>query len=296
VVFLTAALAVSACGGEDPLTAASPSAAPSASGGGGTTVVVGSFDFPESVLLGSIYAQALQAKGVTVEEKPNIGSREIVYDQVKSGGLTVLPEYNGNLLAYLDDKSTATTTEDVNAELKTKLPPELELLTSAAAEDKDSMTVTKENATKHGLTTIADLSKVAKDFVVGGPPEFKERRLEQFKEVYGLEFKDWKATGATTADALKDGTVQVGNVFTTDPKVLINGLVSLQDPKHVFSAQNVTPLVNKAAVNDTVRTALDGVSAKLDTATLADMMERIAVDKEDPPVVAKEWLTKNGLG
>src|SRR5690606_17868702 len=93
-----ATLAATACGGEDPLSSATPADSPSSAGTGGGTVIVGSFNFPGSVLLGSIYAQALEAKGVTVEEKPDIGSREVVYDQIRSGGLSVLPEYNGALL------------------------------------------------------------------------------------------------------------------------------------------------------------------------------------------------------
>ncbi|MFF0307854.1 ABC transporter substrate-binding protein [Streptosporangium sp. NPDC004379] len=299
-VVLSAMLSLTACGGGDPLTSASASPAATGSGSGsgsgaGGKAVVGSFDFPESVLLASIYAQALEAKGVTVEEKPNIGSREIVYDQVKSGGLTVLPEYNGALLAFLDPKSTAASKDEVNGELKSKLPAEVEILDSAAAEDKDSLTVTKESATKYKLTTIEDLAKVSKDNAVGGPPEFKKRREAQFKDVYGLEFKEWKPTGATTADAIKSGTVLTGNVFTTDPKIVLNDLVALEDPKNVFSAQNVTPLVNKAGTNDTVRTTLNAISAKLDTQTLVDMMKRVAVDKDDAAVVAKDWLTKNGL-
>ncbi|GAA3839331.1 ABC transporter substrate-binding protein [Sphaerisporangium flaviroseum] len=296
-VALTAVLTLGACGGGgDPLSDTGASAAPSASGsGGGSKVVIGSANFPENVLLASIYSQALKAKGVQVEEKFNIGSREVIYDQVKAGALTVLPEYNGGLLSFVDPKSTAASKEDVNTELKSKLPSELELLESSPAEDKDSLTVSKETATKNALTSIEDLAKVAKDFVVGGPPEFKKRREAQFKDVYGITFKDWKPTGETTADAIKSGTIQVGNVFTTDPKILINGLVPLQDPKNVFSAQNVTPLVNKAAVDETVRTTLNSVSAKLDTTMLTDMMKRVAVDKDDPPVVAKDWLTQNGL-
>ncbi|GIH24833.1 glycine/betaine ABC transporter substrate-binding protein [Acrocarpospora phusangensis] len=258
-------------------------------------MTVGSFDFPESVLLASIYAQALTAKGVTVTEKPNIGSREVVYDQIKSGGLTVLPEYVGSLLGFVDKNATAKSTADVVAALKTALPPELEILTPSAAEDNNSLTVTKETATKNSLTTIEDLAKVSKDFVVGGPPEFKDRQEENFKTVYGLEFKAWEPTGATTADAIKSGTIQVGNVFTTDPKIILNDLVSLQDNKSAFAAENVTPLVNKAGVDDTVRTTLDAISAKLTTQGLLDMMKRVAVDKDDPPVVAKDWLTQNGL-
>jgi osmoprotectant transport system substrate-binding protein len=296
-VALTAVLTLGACGGGgDPLSESSASAAPATSGsGGGAKAVVGSANFPENVLLASIYSQALQAKGVQVEEKFNIGSREVIYDQVKSGALTVLPEYNGGLLSFLDPKSTAASTEDVNTELKSKLAPELEILESSPAQDNDSLTVTKDTATKNSLTSIEDLAKVSKGFVVGGPPEFKKRREAQFKDVYGLTFKEWKPTGDTTADAIKSGAVQVGNVFTTDPKILINGLVSLQDPKNVFSAQNVTPLVNKAAADETVRSTLNAISAKLDTNGLVDLMKRVAVDKDDPPVVAKDWLTQSGL-
>ncbi|MEU4328198.1 ABC transporter substrate-binding protein [Nonomuraea dietziae] len=300
-VLFSAMLTLSACGGggsgSNPLDTTSASAAPtgSASAPGGGTAAVGSFNFPESVLLGSIYAQALKAKGVTVEEKPNIGSREVIYSQVKSGGLTILPEYNGALLFFVDPKSTAASKEEVNSELASKLPAELEILESSPAQDNDSLTVTKETAEKYKLTTIEDLAKVSKQMAVGGPPEFKKRREQQFKDVYGLEFKEWKPTGDTTADAIKDGTVQAGNVFTTDPKIIINNMVSLQDPKNVFSAQNVTPLVNKAATTETIKTTLNAVSAKLTTENLTQMMQKISVDKDDPATVAKDWLTTNGL-
>ncbi|MBB5774398.1 ABC transporter substrate-binding protein [Nonomuraea jabiensis] len=303
-VFVSAMLALAACGGGggntggNPLdtSSAAPSGSASSGGGGGGKAVIGSFDFDESVLLGSIYAQALEAKGVQVEEKPRIGSREVVIDQVKSGGLTIVPEYNGNLLAFVDLKNTAATTDEVNAALKEKLPAELEVLDSSPAEDKDSLSITKDTQTKQSLNTMEDLAKVSKTFVVGGPPEFKKRWEARFKEVYGIEFKQWKPTGPTTADAIKDGTIQVGNVFTTDPKMTANNLVPLQDPKNIFPAQNVTPLLNKAAATDTIKTTLNAVSAKLTTQSLLDMMQKISVNKDEPGTVAKEWLTSNGLG
>ena len=78
-VILSAALTLTACGGGDPLTSASasPAASGSAPAAGGK-VVVGSANFPENVLLAEIYAQALEAKGVQVEKKLNIGSREVL--------------------------------------------------------------------------------------------------------------------------------------------------------------------------------------------------------------------------
>ncbi|MGF1428087.1 ABC transporter substrate-binding protein [Kitasatospora sp. LaBMicrA B282] len=299
---LLAALTLAATGcsssssSSDPLGGSTKAANPSGGAASGSTVVVGSANYPENVLLASIYSQALQAKGVKVTEKFNIGSREVLFDQVKSGNLTVLPEYNGALLAYLDSKSTAATEADVNAALTKELPAGLGILDSSAAEDKDSLTVTQATADKYNLKSIADLGPLAGGFTVGGMPEFKSRREQQFKDVYGLTFKDWKPTADTTANAIKDGTVQVGDVFTTDPKLMQLGLVSLADPKNLFGAQNVTPLVYKAGVNPTATAALDAVSAKLDTTQLVTLMKKVSVDKDDPAAVAKDWVKANGLG
>ncbi|GAB2731093.1 ABC transporter substrate-binding protein [Kitasatospora kifunensis] len=294
VVLLSAvALAASACSSSS---SSNPLGGGSQASGSNSTVVVGSANYPENVLLASIYSQALQAKGVKVTEKFNIGSRELLYGQIKDGKLSVLPEYNGALLAYVDNKSTAATEADVNAALTKELPSSLGILDSSAAEDKDSLTVTQDTATKYNLKSIADLAAQAPNFTIGGMAEFKSRREQQFKDVYGLTFKDWKPTADATPNAIKDGTIQVGDVFTTDPKLLQLGLVSLADPKNVFGAQNVTPLINKAQVNSTASAALNAVSAKLDTPTLVGLMKKVAIDKDDPQAVAKDWVKANGLG
>ncbi|MGV9264510.1 ABC transporter substrate-binding protein [Kitasatospora sp. NPDC003701] len=297
------ALGATACSssGGDPLgggssTSAAATGGATAGGGSGSTVVVGSANFPENVLLGSIYSQALKAKGVKVEEKFNIGSREVLYGQLQNGSLTVLPEYNGALLAYLGGKATAPTKDEVNAALAKTLPASLAILDSSPAEDKDTLSISQESADKYQLKTIDDLAAKAGEFTIGGPPEFKTRQEQPLKDVYGLTFKEWKPTGETTANAIKDGSIQVGNVFSTDPKIAQLKLVPLADPKNLFGAQNVTPLVNKGAIDAPAAAALNAVSAKLDTAGLATLMKKVAVDKEDPSAVAKEWLKANGLG
>ncbi|SHN20771.1 ABC transporter substrate-binding protein [Cryptosporangium aurantiacum] len=291
-----ALLALSACGGGDDDSGDDPLGS-SANGG---EVVVGSANFQENVLLGEIYAQALEAKDVKVKRQLNIGAREVIYSQIEKGSLTVLPEYNGALLAYLDKTATATTSEEVDAALKTKLPSGLELLNPSEAEDKDSVVVTKETAAKYNLKSLEDLAPVAKDLVIGGPPEFKTRvqGIVGLKDKYGAEFKSFKSldvAGPITVSALKKGDVQAANLFTTDPAVPANEFVVLEDPKGLFSAQNVTPLVNKEGVNDTVRDALNAVSAKLDTATLAELVKKVVSDKQDVDTVAKEWLSSAGL-
>ncbi len=42
--------------------------------------------------------------------------------------------------------------------------------------------------------------------------------------------------------------------------------------------------------------AVNAVSAKLDTTTLAVLVAKVQTDKQDPDKVAKDWLSQNGLG
>ncbi|MFF4396321.1 ABC transporter substrate-binding protein [Streptomyces sp. NPDC001480] len=270
----------------------------------GGTVVVGSNNFPESILIADIYGEALKAKGIKVSYKPNIGSRETTYGLLKNGTISVLPEYNGALLAYLDPKATPKTVEATTAAIEAKLDSKLTLLKPASAQNKDSVTLNKETADKYKLTadsSIADLKDVAKDLVIGGSPEFQTRQqgLVGLKSVYGLEFKTFKALdagGPLTQAALKKNTVQAADIFTTDASITKEKFVVLQDPKNLFGFENVQPLVYKSALNQKGSDALDAVSAKLDTKTLLDLDIQVQSQNKDPLDVAKAWLKTAGLG
>lgn len=293
------ALAISACGGSSDKGGGNPLDQKS---NGGGSVVIGSANFPESQLLGEVYAQALEAKQIKVTRKFNIGSREVYYGQVKSGAITVMPEYNGALLTTsVDPKSAAVTTADVNAALKAKLPSTLAILDSSQAEDKDSVTVNPQTAQKYNLKSIADLKPVAGQLTIAGPSEFKTRQqgLVGLQSKYGLKFKKFQPFDAnaqtTLVKLLKDNKIEAADLFTTDPTISANKFVVLQDPQNVFSAQNVTPLVYKSGVNATAQAALNAVSAKLTTQDLLDMMTKVVSDKQDQETVAKDWLSKSGL-
>ena len=123
--------------------------------------------------------------------------------------------------------------------------------------------------------------------------------LPGFKKIYGLEFKQFRpldAGGPLTLQALKSGQIDAGDLFTTDPSIAENGLVALEDPKNMYAAQNVVPLITKSKSNPTIEGALNAVSAKLDTATLSALLKEVVSDKKDADVVAKEFLSKNNLG
>lgn len=299
VLALTASaalLTVAACGSSDPLATGASTGKADAG-----TIVVGSANFAESELLAEIYAGALSAKGVKVEKKLNIGSRETYIPALRDGSIDLIPEYTGNLNQYFNKDAKATDADGVYAELKAAVPTTLTILDKSAAEDKDAVVVTKETATKLSLKSIADLASSAKDLTLGGPPEWKTRAtgVPGLKKVYNLEFKTFRPLDAganLSVQALKNGQVDAVNLFTTDPFIAANGFVVLDDPKSLFAAQNVVPLITKSKVNDTISAALNAISAKLDTATLGDLVKQVAVDNKDADVVAKEFLTKNGLG
>lgn len=292
VAAVAAALTLAACGNSDPL-------AEDSGGGSSETITVGSADFPESQLLAEIYAQALEAKGVTVDRKPDLGSREKYFDGLKDDSIDLIPEYSGALLQYLNPEATETSSDDVYAALPKKLPSNLIVLDKATAENKDAVVVTKETADQWSLKSIEDLTPHCGEVTFGAPPEFKTRPdgIPGIEKRYACKFKSYSslAPGAITTKALLEGSVQAADIFTTDSAIEAEGLVVLEDPKNNFAAQNVLPLVNKAKASDTVKEALNAISAKLDTKTLLELNARLnAEDKPDYADVAEEWLAKIG--
>lgn len=269
----------------------------------GGTVVVGSNNFAESILLADLYGEALKTKGIKVTYKPDIGSRETTYGLLKNGSVTVLPEYNGSLLAYLDPKAERKSKRVVNTAVAAELDSKLMLLESSPAENKDSVTVSAATAKKYGLTpesTLADLKDIAPDLVIGGSPEFQTRHqgLKGMESEYGLKFKSFKALdagGPLTQAALTKNTVQAAELFTTDPAIAKEKFVVLQDPKNLFGFANVTPLVHKSDLSQEGVDALNAVSAKLDTRTLLELDAQAQLENKDPLDVAQAWLKSVGL-
>src|SRR5580704_7493403 len=304
-ITLAAVAACSSSASSSSSSSASASASssnPLSSGGSSTSVVVGSANFPENELLATVYAQALQAKGVKVSTKLNIGAREVYYPQVEKGTISIIPEYNGTLLTVEVDKtSTAKTTAEVDAALAAKLPSTLEVLNSAPAQDSDSITVTQATANKYHLKSIADLKPYAANMALGAPPEFKTRTdgIAGLKATYGLTFKSFvplDESGPLTLAALQDGKVQAADVFTTTPQIVTDKLVALADPKFNFAAQNVIPLVYKKAVTPTITSTLNAISQRLTTNALLQMDKAVIIDHANYSTVASAWLKAVGLG
>ncbi|MCU1530922.1 MAG: glycine/betaine transporter substrate-binding protein [Arthrobacter sp.] len=293
------AVALTACGGSDPLATPSTSAA---SGGAGGSLVVGSADFPESQIIAEIYAGALSAAGVTATTKPNIGSREIYVKAVQVGSVDLVPDYSGNLLSSFDAAAPEVSADDVYKALPGKLPDGLAVLDASKAEDKDAMVVTKATAEKYQLKSIEDLAKVCKDLTIGAPATFETRPygFPGLKANYGCELKALKpfsdGGGNLTLQALLTDDVQVADIYTTTPSIRDNDLVVLEDPKNNFIAQQVLPLYSKSKMTDKAMDALNGVSRVLTTEDLINLNRAVSgSQKQNPKDAAAAWLKDKGL-
>jgi osmoprotectant transport system substrate-binding protein len=266
-----------------------------------TTIIVGSFSFPESEILGNIYALALENAGFEVETKFNLGPRQTTIPALEDGSINLMPEYNGNLLFFYDTENTARSTAEVDAELATKVPAGFQVLNSSSAQDKDAYVVTQAMAEEFGLVTIGDLAKIG-PFSLGASPKFVELLygLPGLASVYGVTdvtfvpIEDFG--GPDTVKALVDDAVQVADIYTTSPDLVAQNLFVLQDPENLIAAQNVLPLLNSKIYSVELAAVLNKISAALTTEDLIELRTRVEGDeKAQARTAAQEWLEAKGL-
>jgi len=257
-------------------------------------IVIGSQAYYSNEIIAEIYAQALEAEGFTVERQFQLGQRDVYMPALESGEIDLFPEYTGNLLQYFDPEATATEADAVYDELVAVLPENLQALAMSPATDQDSYNVTADFAAKNNLTSIEDLAGLP-DLVLGGAPELAERPYgpSGLESVYGVSVT-FEATGDTTVDALVEGLVDMANVYSADPRIAQLDLVTLTDPKGLFLASNVVPIVNAEFAAD-VQAIIDAVSLAMTPEALIAMNVQSVDDKMSAAQIATEWLTENGF-
>ncbi|MEU0603638.1 ABC transporter substrate-binding protein [Streptomyces sp. NPDC006393] len=263
-------------------------------------VTMGSADFPESELLAHLYAGAMRARGVVVQLHADIGERAAYMSALREGSIGAVPEYTGAVLAYLAPGQKATSPQDIYTRLRRSAQAQgLAVTDYAPAQDVDTITVTRATADKYHLSSIGDLRNVAGRLRLGAPQPLLtvSYGVPGLKKVYGVAFKQFVAlapTGTITQTALRNGTVDAADIFSTDPAISRHGFVSLRDPQNLFAAQNVVPLFKRDVLTQPMADACDAVSAKLTTAVLGALDAQVAKGAA-PDAVAHTWLSANGL-
>ncbi len=309
-VALAVSVAVAACGSSNTSSTSSSTTASTSSGStaasgpgaGKPAVTIGDKNFAEENILGQLYAQALEAKGFKINLHSEVGSSEIIYKALTSGQIDLYPEYTGTLLSAIAQQ-TKTPTSAANAYQEAKVFVEkqgLTLLDYTPFYDSDALATLPSYASKHNLSSVADLKSLGKGVTLGAAPEFATRfeGLLGLKKEYGLDPTFKPISIELSYKALEGGQVDVQDVFTTDGQLLGGKFKVLADPKHVFGFQNVAPVVKRSVLSaegPAFAETLNKVSALLTTPAIQQMNKAVSIDKQSPATVAKQFLAANGL-
>ena len=302
-VSLVLAVACAACTGSGGWGPHGPASAGDAGPG---VITVGSFDFPESVLLAYLYAGALSARGYPVRVWPDLGSRELVEPALMTGLVQLVPEYTGSALEFVSlGRAHATASVAATAATLARWMAARGLVAArpAAAQDANAIVVTGPTAARYRLRAVSDLAGVAPGLVFGGPPECAERPdcLPGLRRAYGLRFRAFAALdagGPLTRQALESGDIGAALLFTTDPAIQADHLVELADTRGLQPAENVIPVLRRATADRygaRLLTALDAVSRRLSTAALTALDAQVELNGRDPRAVAEGWLRDHGF-
>ncbi len=292
-----AAAALTACGG-DPLRQEGGSGSDAGGQAVGSAIRVGCQDYYSNEIIAELYAQVIEKAGGTVDRQYRIGQREVYMSEIQSGALDVFPEYSGATLQYLDRNATAATREEIDSALAQAMPDGWSVLASADASDQDSFNVTPEFAQQHSLTSLEDLAGIT-DLKVAANSEFETRPFgpKGLKDTYGVDVtlvpvED--SGGPLTVKALMDGSVQIANIYSADPAIEKNTLVTLEDPKALVLPQNVTPMV-KSALEQKYQDAITQVNQKLTTDELVTLNTNSVDSGAGSAEIATAWLQEQGL-
>jgi osmoprotectant transport system substrate-binding protein len=301
------ALVAAGCGGGDDggssSSASSGASSQSAAkpGKGKPPVTIGDKNFTEEFILGELYAQALRAKGFTVDLKSNIGSSEIIDKALKARRIDMYPDYIGTIVSVLASSDPPASQKATYAAAKKYEESNgATLLQPTPFFDTNAVGTLPEYAQKHGLKTIEDLKKVG-SFTYADTPENLHRLqgVKGLREVYGLRNLKFKPLAiGLQYPALKRGDVDTADVFSTDAQLTRIKLVLLEDTKHIFGFQNVAPVVRKKVLQEqgpAFAQTINAVSAKLTAEAMRSMNAAVDIDKQTPKDVARQFLEANQL-
>jgi osmoprotectant transport system substrate-binding protein len=281
----------------------------SGSSGGGPTIVVGSKDFTEQFILGSMYAQALDANGFNGVAKLDLGSEQIADKALQNGQIDLYPEYTGTSLVAIvpfdGNPASLDTPQKVYEAAKkgyAERKPADTMLTPAPFNNTYGIFVRASVAKEDNLTTLNDLAQASPNLTFISYSQFQNRSdgYPNIKKNYpAMDFKEIKIVNelGLRYSGLESGDGDVGVGFTTDGQLASDQLVVMKDPKQIWPFYYPAPVVRSDVLKKypKIEKILNEVSASLDVETMRELNGKVDLDQEDPEDVAAEHLEEAGI-
>lgn len=259
-------------------------------------VVVASKPFGESYLLAELFAQLLEAHGITVKRVQGLGSTEIIFAALRSGSVDVYPEYTGTgLTVVLRDTLTAVQLSDarfVFAHVATAFATRygMRWLPPLGFQNTFAIAVRQDTAEKYRLRTLTDLARESTHLTAGFTADFIDRPdgLAGLRRAYAIQPATVKPLlPALKYQALANGGVDMIDGFSTDGLLARYQLTVLQDDRHFFPPYEAAAVLSRrAAMRADVVSALTALSGRISETTMRSLNHRVEVDGEEVSAVA----------
>jgi osmoprotectant transport system substrate-binding protein len=263
---------------------------------------IGSKNFTEQVILGELYAQALEARGTKVDRTLNLGGTLIAHQALVAGKIDLYPEYTGTALLNVLKAERLTDPTAVYEKVKDHYEREFRLtwLQPAPLNNTYILVVRPETAARHNLKTLSDLARVSRQLTLGAGAEFRDRPdgLPGLRATYGMEFAaDRQFATPLKYEALRQKRVDVVGAFATDGQISAGKLVPLIDDKRLWPPYNVAPVIRMQAVQEHphVVEVLNRVNGLLTDPVMSELNFRVDGRREEPKAVARDFLRKHGF-
>ena len=277
-------------------------------------IVVASKIDTEGALLGNMIVSLLEAHGLAVENKLQLGPTNIVRAAILAGQIDIYPEYTGNgaLFFHLEQDPVWKDWAKGAAKVAALDREENHLAWLAAAPANNTWTIAlrQDVAERHGLKTMDNLAKYLASggaIKLAASAEFVESpaALPAFEATYGFRLKDAQLltlSGGNTSATLRaaaEGTsgVNAAMAYGTDGALAALGLTALADDKGAQVVYAPAPVVREGVLQrrPEIATVLDPVFASLTLETLQKLNAAVAVDGEDAGAVAVAYLNSKHL-
>jgi len=271
---------------------------PACGGGARSDVAVGSKDFTEELILGELYAQILEKRGLTVARKLNLGGTQVAMEALQRGDIDLYPEYTGTALVTELKLPPMTDSKKSYDIVKAAYAQKYGLvwLDPAPENNTQALATTQAVAAKYGIRTLSQLSVAAPQLRLGSIPEFTKREdgLPGLQRAYGgFHFKDVKLFDiGLKYTALLSGNVDVVVAFGTDGQIAASNLFVFADDRKFWPVYNVAPVVRRATLEkfSVIAPALNGLAPLLTDSVMRGLNEQVDGEKREPADVAAAFL------
>ena len=264
-------------------------------------VTVGSKDFTESSLLAEIVAQMLEARGISVERRFELGGN-LPHDAMLSGTLDLYPEYTGTaysaILHHTPISDPRAVYDQVKREYAEKF--DVEISQPLGFENTFAILIRGSDARRLNLKTISEAVSQARSWRAGFGQDFMSRAdgYPGFSKAYGLKFREVREMDLSlTYIALASRQVDLIAGNSTEGRIAKLDLFQLDDDRHYFPPYEAVYLVRRDSLArvPALGEVLSRLGGTISTEEMRKLNYEIDGNKRDPKEVVREWLASKGM-